>query len=79
MHNHMHIQQTFLNKKNERLRDFVKVFLAEFLHKINFFQIFLHFCNQLDELVWKMVLFFNFDEVLISNKQKSNFRNKWIT
>ena len=76
MHNHMHIQPTFLNKKIERLRDSVKVFLTEFLQKINFFQIFLHIWNQLDELVWKMVLFFHFDEFLISDMQKHNFRNK---
>ena len=76
MHNHMHIQPIFLNKKFERLRDSVKVFLTEFLQKTNFFPMFLHFWNQLDELIWKMVLFFNFDQFLISDKQKSNFYNK---
>ena len=76
MPNHMHIQPTFLNKKIERLRDSKKVLWTEFLQKINFFQIVLHFWNQLDELIWKMVLFFNFDENLISDKQKFNYRNK---
>ena len=76
MHNHMHIESTLLNKKSERLRDSIRAVLAEFLQKINFFQVFLHFWNQLDELVWKMVLFFNFEEILISDMQKSNFWSK---
>ena len=76
MPNLIRIQANFLNKKIERLRDSVEVFLAEFLQKMNFFQIFLHFWNQLDELIWKTVLFFSFDKFLISDKQKSIFRNK---
>ena len=39
MPNHMHNQATFLNKKIERLRDSKRVFLAEFLQKMNFFQV----------------------------------------
>ena len=72
---------TFLNKKFERLRAFLVVFLAKFLQKINFFQKFLHFWNRLDELVGKMVLFFHFDELhilafLALDCLKSNFKMK---
>ena len=65
VYNYMHIQATFLNKKFERLRAFLDVFLAKFFQKTNFFQKFLHFWNRLDELVGKMVLFFHFDELHI--------------
>ena len=65
MPNHVHIQPTFLNKKIERLRDLLQVFYAKILQKMNFFQIFLHIWNQLDELVRKMVLIFQFDQFLI--------------
>ena len=63
--NSLHITPTFLNKKFERLRAFLDVFLAKFFQKTNFFQKFLHFWNRLDELVGKMVLFFHFDELHI--------------
>ena len=77
----MHITPNFLNKKFERLRAFLVVFLAKFLQKINFFQKFLHFWNRLDELVGKMVLFFHFDELhilafLALDCLKSNFKMK---
>ena len=49
--NHIHIHATFLNKKVERLRDSRGVFLAEFYQKMNFFRKFLHFPNQLNELI----------------------------
>ena len=75
----MHIKANFLNKNFERLRDPLQVFFAKILQKMNFFQIFLHIWNQLDELIWKMVLFFNFEQNLISDKQKSNFWSKQIT
>ena len=61
-HSYTYTQATILNKKLERLRDSYSVFWAKFVQKINFFQIFLHFQNQLDELIGKMVLFFQFDE-----------------
>ena len=77
----MHITPNFLNKKFERLRAFLVVFLAKFFQKINFFQKFLHFWNRLDELVGKMVLFFHFDELhilafLALDCLKSNFKMK---
>ena len=79
--NSMHITPNFLNKKFERLRAFLVVFLAKFLQKINFFQKFLHFWNRLDELAGKMVLFFHFDELhilafLALDCLKSNFKMK---
>ena len=63
--NDIHIKATFLNKNFERLRDPLQVFFAKILQKMNFFQIFLHIWNQLDELVRKMVLIFQFDQFLI--------------
>ena len=79
--NSLHITPTFLNKKFERLRAFLVVFLAKFFQKTNFFQKFLHFWNRLDELVGKMVLFFHFDELhilsfLALDCLKSNFKMK---
>ena len=47
MHNHMDIQPSFLNKKIERLLDSLKVFLEEFLHKMNLFNIFCIFKTSL--------------------------------
>ena len=41
----------------------VQVFLGIFFQKINFFQKFWHFWNQLNELVGKMVLLFQFDKL----------------
>ena len=66
MCNNIHIKATFLNKNFERLRDLLYVFFAKILQKMNFFQIFLHIWNQLDELVRKMVLIFQFDQFLIT-------------
>ena len=63
--NNIHIKATFLNKNFERLRDPLQVFFVKILQKMNFFQIFLHIWNQLDELVRKMVLIFQFDQFSI--------------
>ena len=63
--NNIHIKATFINKNVGRLLDLLRVFFAKILQKMNFFQIFLHIWNQLDELVRKMVLIFQFDQFLI--------------
>ena len=70
MYNHIHMQATLYNKKFERLSDFLKVYFTKFLQKIIIFQIFLHILNRLDELIWKMVLFFVLSWIVqIVNKQ----------
>ena len=52
-----------LEQKNLMVNEPVQVFLGIFFQKINFFQKFWHFWNQLNELVGKMVLLFKFDEL----------------
>ena len=64
--NHTFIKSNFLNKKNLTAGEPVLVFWGKFFQKMNFFQKFLHFWNQLNELVGKMVFFFKFDQLWFS-------------
>ena len=61
--NHTFIKCNFLKKKNPTASEPVLVFWGNFFQKMNFFQKFWHFWNQLNELIGKMVLFLKFDQL----------------